>query len=128
MTLRVDLCRSRLDLRGLAALCAAHAEYEALAFESVDFEERLAAWIAAPEAEVFVWMAREGPQPVAYASATAEFSTLALERGMPRIEWQTPAWNARAARFYERLGARALPKLRFAVAADALHVRKAQRH
>ena len=29
------------------------------------------------------------------------------------IEWQTPQWNAAAARFYERLGAVAAPKLRY---------------
>ena len=34
--------------------------------------------------------------------------------GCATVEWQTPAWNADAARFYERLGAEATEKLRFA--------------
>lgn len=29
------------------------------------------------------------------------------------LEWQTPAWNDRAVRFYERLGARRVAKIRF---------------
>jgi GNAT superfamily N-acetyltransferase len=33
--------------------------------------------------------------------------------GCATLEWQTPAWNASALRFYERLGARASDKLRF---------------
>lgn len=33
--------------------------------------------------------------------------------GIAHLEWQTPAWNADAARFYERLGATAAGKLRF---------------
>lgn len=33
--------------------------------------------------------------------------------GCATLEWQTPVWNARAARFYERLGACSSQKLRF---------------
>ncbi len=33
--------------------------------------------------------------------------------GAPHVEWQTPAWNAAAIRFYERLGAAGLDKRRF---------------
>ena len=33
--------------------------------------------------------------------------------GCAVLEWQTPSWNKRAARFYERLGARSSYKLRF---------------
>ena len=33
--------------------------------------------------------------------------------GALRLEWQTPAWNEGAIRFYERLGATASEKLRF---------------
>lgn len=33
--------------------------------------------------------------------------------GCATLEWQTPAWNANAARFYTRLGACASGKLRF---------------
>lgn len=37
----------------------------------------------------------------------------AAELGIVHLEWQTPAWNADAVRFYERLGATASGKLRF---------------
>lgn len=33
--------------------------------------------------------------------------------GITRLQWQTPAWNADAARFYRRLGARESRKRRF---------------
>jgi GNAT superfamily N-acetyltransferase len=35
------------------------------------------------------------------------------------LEWQTPAWSQDAVRFYERLGARCAPKLRFTLAYGA---------
>jgi GNAT superfamily N-acetyltransferase len=38
---------------------------------------------------------------------------LAAATGVPRLEWQTPAWNADAIRFYEREGAVGLAKMRF---------------
>lgn len=34
--------------------------------------------------------------------------------GITHLEWQTPSWNLPAVRFYERLGAMAVPKVRFA--------------
>jgi len=37
----------------------------------------------------------------------------AIAAGCDVIEWQTPAWNADAIRFYNRCGALALPKMRF---------------
>ncbi len=40
-------------------------------------------------------------------------NTLAREGRADRLEWQTPAWNQRAAAFYEREGASIEPKLRF---------------
>ncbi len=33
--------------------------------------------------------------------------------GCDHVQWQTPAWNEDAVRFYERIGARATEKLRF---------------
>ena len=33
--------------------------------------------------------------------------------GCRLIEWQTPQWNSDAIRFYERCGAKAMPKIRF---------------
>jgi GNAT superfamily N-acetyltransferase len=38
--------------------------------------------------------------------------------GCRTLEWQTPAWNVRGARFYQRLGARSSQKLRFSWSLD----------
>lgn len=37
----------------------------------------------------------------------------ARELGLSEIQWQTPAWNEGAIRFYDRLGARSKDKLRY---------------
>jgi GNAT superfamily N-acetyltransferase len=37
----------------------------------------------------------------------------ARDRGLGEVQWQTPAWNADACRFYQRHGAIAVPKFRF---------------
>ncbi len=39
----------------------------------------------------------------------------ALDQGAVNLQWQTPPWNGGAVRFYERLGAEALEKLRFSL-------------
>ncbi|MFF5934768.1 GNAT family N-acetyltransferase [Streptomyces sp. NPDC012508] len=39
--------------------------------------------------------------------------TEARALGLTEIQWQTPAWNEGAIRFYDRLGATAKPKLRY---------------
>jgi GNAT superfamily N-acetyltransferase len=49
----------------------------------------------------------------------------ARNSGALEVQWQTPAWNLDAARFYERAGASSSPKLRFTLAlADYHDVRK----
>ncbi|MEV1082730.1 GNAT family N-acetyltransferase [Streptomyces sp. NPDC050211] len=35
--------------------------------------------------------------------------------GITEVQWQTPAWNEGAVRFYDRLGARAKEKLRYSL-------------
>jgi GNAT superfamily N-acetyltransferase len=42
----------------------------------------------------------------------------ARAQGYSRMEWQTPAWNDPAVRFYEALGARRANKIRFALELD----------
>ncbi|MFI0774554.1 GNAT family N-acetyltransferase [Streptomyces sp. NPDC021212] len=37
----------------------------------------------------------------------------ARDLGLTEIQWNTPAWNEGAVRFYERLGAQAKEKLRY---------------
>lgn len=39
----------------------------------------------------------------------------ARKLGITEVQWQTPAWNEGAVRFYERLGARAKEKLRYSL-------------
>ena len=39
----------------------------------------------------------------------------ARDRGADRLEWQTPAWNRAAIRFYERQRAACAPKMRFSL-------------
>ncbi|MEU8677652.1 GNAT family N-acetyltransferase [Streptomyces sp. NPDC048560] len=38
--------------------------------------------------------------------------------GLALVQWQTPAWNTDAIRFYERLGAEAKEKRRFSLSVD----------
>lgn len=45
----------------------------------------------------------------------------ALRVGADRMEWQTPDWNVRAAKFYARAGATAQPKLRFTIMLEDLN-------
>ncbi|MFE2267019.1 GNAT family N-acetyltransferase [Streptomyces griseosporeus] len=39
----------------------------------------------------------------------------ARAQGLTEVQWQTPAWNEGAVRFYDRLGARAKEKLRYSL-------------
>ncbi|RDI99000.1 GNAT family N-acetyltransferase [Dyella solisilvae] len=43
----------------------------------------------------------------------AQVRALAIQVGCRSIQWQTPWWNLDAARFYRRLGAREMAKLRY---------------
>ncbi|MGW0608603.1 N-acetyltransferase family protein [Streptomyces sp. NPDC002640] len=45
----------------------------------------------------------------------------ARELGLRQVQWQTPAWNARAIRFYARVGASAQEKQRFTLTLDRPH-------
>ena len=47
------------------------------------------------------------------AALLAEIVRFANDQGHTEVQWQTPAWNASAARFYRRHGATDLAKLRF---------------
>lgn len=47
-----------------------------------------------------------------------EVAAAAEELGALNVQWQTPAWNQGAARFYERLGATSAPKLRFTLSRE----------
>ncbi|MFE7596683.1 GNAT family N-acetyltransferase [Streptomyces sp. NPDC057494] len=45
--------------------------------------------------------------------------TEARTLGLPEIQWQTPAWNEGAIRFYDRLGATAKEKRRYTLPTEA---------
>lgn len=49
----------------------------------------------------------------------------AAAEGLAEVQWQTPAWNRDAVRFYERLGAVGTDKIRFSLGCgEALHSKK----
>jgi GNAT superfamily N-acetyltransferase len=49
-----------------------------------------------------------------------EIASLAYRLGCVNVQWQTPVWNERAIRFYQRLGAKGKQKVRFFLPGDAL--------
>lgn len=49
------------------------------------------------------------------SSLLAAVGRYALQAGFAWLEWQTPAWNAAAIRFYQRLGAVGVAKQRFSL-------------
>lgn len=58
---------------------------------------------------------RGGGTGAALLAAVADFARRA---GCAEVQWQTPAWNVDAARFYRRLGAVEKPKCRFFLRLD----------
>jgi GNAT superfamily N-acetyltransferase len=63
------------DADALARLCAAHAAYERMAYSADGHAHRLAQALEA--GRLFAWLGCLGGQPVGYASATLDYSTLA---------------------------------------------------
>ncbi|MEU7698727.1 GNAT family N-acetyltransferase [Streptomyces sp. NPDC039028] len=56
-----------------------------------------------------------GLGPLLMAAVRAEAAGL----GLAEVQWQTPAWNEGAIRFYDRLGATSKEKLRYSLRAEA---------
>jgi ribosomal protein S18 acetylase RimI-like enzyme len=94
------------------------------AFVAVDHDDHLIGYATAT-VDYSTWQAREymhldclylieavRSQGVGQALVDAVVA-LARELGIEQLQWQTPQWNTRAQRFYERLGATTEPKLRF---------------
>ncbi|HEU5374812.1 MAG TPA: GNAT family N-acetyltransferase [Ktedonobacteraceae bacterium] len=50
-----------------------------------------------------------------------EIAWLARQLGCVNVQWQTPVWNERAIRFYQRLGAIGKQKVRFCFAGETLN-------
>jgi GNAT superfamily N-acetyltransferase len=76
--------------------------------------EDFSTWAAAPFLHMDCLFVREahrgGGLGAALLHAVAGY---ARDRGLGELQWQTPAWNLDAGRFYQRHGAIAAPKLRF---------------
>lgn len=63
------------DLETLLALCAEHAEYEGLPFQT---EDQMARWQTAlfgPQPKLFGWVCEEQDQLLGYMTATIDFAT-----------------------------------------------------
>ncbi len=48
-----------------------------------------------------------------------EIASLAYRLGCVNVQWQTPVWNERAIRFYQRLGGEGKEKVRFVFGGEA---------
>ncbi|MFH8711044.1 GNAT family N-acetyltransferase [Streptomyces zaomyceticus] len=57
-----------------------------------------------------------GLGPLLMAAVGAEAGRL----GLPEVQWQTPAWNESAIRFYDRLGATSKEKRRYSLPVESL--------
>ena len=118
------------DLPRLIDLIADHADFERQKVNRAHLAENLPRYLFGADARLSVMVAGRGGKLVGYGAASylapqsrgaglgarmlAAFENLARQQNLGWMEWQTPDWNIDAARFYERNGARALPKLRFA--------------
>ncbi len=134
------------DLETLLVLCAEHAAFERVYFDSSGKLELLKDAIFGNAKKLNAWVAVVGDHLAGYATATVDFSTwnaapflymdclyvrathrnagmglrlfdavrgFAKEKNIREIQWQTPAWNTDACRFYRRNGGTDLPKIRF---------------
>lgn len=139
------------DVVRLLPLCVEHAAFERLPHDLAHAADALAAALDAAPPSLHAWLAECDGEPVAYATATFDFSTFAAARylhldclyvregwrnraigqqlweavrafalasGCRQMQWQTPDWNADAARFYLRQGAREARKRRYVLALD----------
>ena len=90
----------------------AERDYELTGYAAITFDWSI--WRARRYAHLdclFVAQARRGQSIGARLLSGAQ--AVALAEGADRIEWQTPAWNADACRFYARKGAEIEAKTRF---------------
>ncbi|MEV0460088.1 GNAT family N-acetyltransferase [Catellatospora methionotrophica] len=131
------------DLPELLALIADHASYERAAPPPPGLGERLTPALFADPPKLRCLVADDAGTLAGYATWTRDFATwtgrpythldclylAATHRGQglgtrlldavraatgaDDLQWQTPAWNTDAQRFYERQGAHPAPKIRY---------------
>ncbi|WP_412544018.1 GNAT family N-acetyltransferase [Longispora sp. K20-0274] len=133
------------DLPALVDLCVAHAAFERAAIDPTGLADRLAAALFGTGRLGCLVLDADGRLD-GYATFGREFSTWAgaeythldclfvtgarrgggwgrrlfeevVARADGEVQWQTPEWNTDARRFYERLGARPAPKIRYTLPA-----------
>lgn len=79
----------------------------------------VATWSAAPFAELdCLFVSEESRGAGVGALLVAAAAGVARQDGCAELQWQTPAWNEGAIRFYRRLGAHNQSKERFTLAVE----------
>lgn len=106
---------ARLIAAGRLDLFVAEVEGEAVGYASVTTD--VATWTAAPYAHLDCLFVAErwrdlGVGRLLVGAVVDHVRT----RGLGELQWQTPAWNEDAIRFYRRLGAQGRRKERFTLA------------
>jgi GNAT superfamily N-acetyltransferase len=77
----------------------------------------VATWSAAPYAHLDCLYVAEAHRDTGIGRLLIDAAVrCAVDQGYSELQWQTPAWNAGAIRFYDRLGARHQAKERFSLA------------
>jgi GNAT superfamily N-acetyltransferase len=77
----------------------------------------VATWSAAPYAHLDCLYVNDAHRDAGIGRLLIDAAVqCARDRGYSELQWQTPAWNVAAVRFYDRLGARRQAKERFCLA------------
>ena len=95
------------DAATLASLCSAHAAFEGIPYAAEGHVERLASALGVATPRLSAWVALRGDEPLGYATATLDFSTL---KALPFLHMDCLFVVETARR--EGLGARLLDQVR----------------
>ncbi|RKS06160.1 L-amino acid N-acyltransferase YncA [Nocardiopsis sp. Huas11] len=98
----------------LACLVAESAEGEVVGYATCSPE--LSTWQGREYLNMDCLFLRDGTRGQGLGALLVDaVAAEARRRGLAEVQWQTPVWNEGAARFYDRLGARAKEKLRYSL-------------
>ena len=103
---------SRVDVFAAKAAAAAAAADEAIGYASVTYE--VSTWTGTAYAHLDCLYVDPGHR--GHGAGLLLFDAVvrrARSAGHTELQWQTPAWNERAIRFYRRTGAQSRDKVRF---------------